>query len=87
MGLDYYLKCEQCEEQTHKIEFSACGYIQVKHPDELDYDFAQWIEFLAAHSGHSIKFLDAFGKETNPKQVTGHYILGITKTIGENNNK
>ena len=79
MGIEYHLKCIDCDDITATVEYSIVGYYQFKSiPNDPDTVQDDWTPFLVKHSGHRIQFLDVFGKQTDPKKTTGGYILGLT---------
>lgn len=81
MGLDYQIHCFDCNLDGLPTEYSAVGYVQIKHPDEAEQVLVDWTKFLVEHHKHKIGILDAFGNETNPEHLSGRYILGIDKSI------
>lgn len=77
MGLDFHLHCSDCKADSSETEFSAVGYVQIKHPDEAETIVCDWVRFLNEHINHRICIMDAFNKINSPDKVTGRYILGI----------
>lgn len=84
MGLDYHIHCIDCDQDSEQVEYSIVSYYQWKSiPNDPDTVQSNWTEFLVNHSGHKLQFLDAFGRETDPKQTRGGYVLGIEDYKGK----
>ena len=77
MGLDFRLHCSDCKLDAMTTEFSAVGYIEMKHPDEAEQVVCNWTQFITEHINHRICLKDAFDKINHPGAVNGRYILGI----------
>lgn len=88
MGLNYHLECKDCLEsfnsyqKSSEYEYSIVGYIESKYPDECEQQVKDWTEFIAKHSGHRIILVDSKGNTTNPAEINGEYVLGLTNKVG-----
>jgi len=78
MGMEYHLRCRDCNASSSEIEYSVVGYVELKFPDDAEENLVEWTKFLVAHSGHKIAFVDGRENTTDPSKICGHYVLGLT---------
>lgn len=77
MGLEYTLKCFDCNKISLYYEYSIVGYIESKHPDECEEQVKYWTEFILIHGGHKLGLIDSKGNLSDPRRIRGDYVIGL----------